>query len=95
MTLGLGLALFQELLLLVRDLLLPGLAGELLVGPALGHALLLLLGVAGGVGADGGVGFLVHGLKTVGVDSQLDKSARDKDVKSTLATVRIRLELCE
>ena len=72
--LGLGLALFQKLFLLVRHLLLPGLGGQLLVGPALGHALLLLLGVAGGVGADGGVRFLIHGLHTVGVDSQLDVS---------------------
>merc|ERR1719411_2551124 len=68
----LGLHLSQELLLLVLDLLFPGLGGELLVGPPLLGDLLLGLGLAGGVGADGGVGLLVHGLHAVGVNTELD-----------------------
>merc|ERR1719308_454960 len=70
--LSLGLHLGQELLLLVLDLLFPGLGGELLVGPSLLGDLLLGLGLAGGVGADGGVGLLVHGLHAVGVNTELD-----------------------
>merc|ERR1719312_1679572 len=70
--LSLGLHLGQELLLLVLDLLFPGLGGELLVGPPLLGDLLLGLGLAGGVGADGGVGLLVHGLHAVGVNTELD-----------------------
>merc|ERR1719411_1702248 len=70
----LGLHLSQELLLLVLDLLFPGLGGELLVGPPLLGNLLLGLGLAGGVGADGGVGLLVHGLNTVRVNTELDVS---------------------
>ena len=74
----LGLHLSEEFLLLVLDLLLPGLGGELLVGPPfLGH-LLVLLCLPDGVGADGGVGLLVDGLDTVGVDAVLDVSAEDK-----------------
>ena len=79
----LGLHLSEEFLLLVLDLLLPGLGGELLVGPPfLGH-LLVLLCLPDGVGADGGVGLLVDGLDTVGVDAVLDVSAEDKYIRST------------
>merc|ERR1719328_68421 len=64
MTLSLGLHLSQELFLLVLDLLFSGLGGQLLVGPC----------DASGVGADGGVGFLVHCLNTVRVNTELDVS---------------------
>ena len=74
----LGLHLSEEFLLLVLDLLLPGLGGELLVGPPLLGHLLILLCLPDGVGADGGVGLLVDGLDTVGVDAVLDVSAEDK-----------------
>ena len=74
----LGLHLSEEFLLLVLDLLLPGLGGELLVGPPLLGHLLVLLCLPDGVGADGGVGLLVDGLDTVGVDAVLDVPAKDK-----------------
>ena len=69
----LGGDLSQEFLLGVGDLLLPGLAGQFLGGPALLVHLLLGSRFAVWIGTDGIVSLLVHALQVVGLQTGLDE----------------------
>ena len=72
----LGLNLGEELLLGLGNPCLPGLQGDLLgVPPLLGHVF-LRLGLRRGVGTDGLVGLLVHGLDGICGNAVLDVTGK-------------------